>query len=393
MLRRTNPATGGAETYAKVVASELAARGHEITVITDGARIPGADAETDGGVAVRRLRAYQELLADPTKLPWEQMYFGLLPELSDVLATHASPDALLANSHESAVLAVVLAAELGGVPVFATYHQQDRERGPVGVGRSRFAYGLLPLAGVLAGSRYYYAKAEAFGTPPGNLHLVPHGVDVEQFTGACRPRSPDGFHIVLAGRIAPRKGQAFMVEVASGLRDAGVPVWLTLAGRAHSSTKEYAAKVDETIRRLGVVDCVERREDLAHSDMPELYRTADLVSQPSTEEGLGLAVLEAMACGAPVAVSDTFGLKEIITDRSIGLRLPVNDLDAWVTAIAALAREDDRRITMAAAGQGHVRRCFDQTTMIDATEAILAAAVSRTRRDRVTPLSTKADQR
>lgn len=48
---------------------------------------------------------------------------------------------------------------------------------------------------------------------------------------------------------------------------------------------------------------------------------------------------------------------------------------------------------MAAAGQGHVRRCFDQTTMIDATEAILAAAVSRARRDRVTPLTTKADKR
>ncbi|NUT96395.1 MAG: glycosyltransferase family 4 protein [Saccharothrix sp.] len=365
-----HPQTGGAETYARVVASGLHERGHDVVVATDGR--PGlAGADTVDGVPVHRFSTYRELLADESKLPWEQLAFSLLPELSGVIEAHGVPDVVLANSHEAAILASVVGAEHPGTAVVATYHQQDRERGPLGVGRSRLVYGLLPIDGFLVGSRYYRQKALTFGASPQRVHHIPHGVDTTAFTGEPRRRTDSRLRLLLAGRIAPRKQQAFMVDVLAGLLREGVDADLTLAGSVHSSTKDYAASVERRIGELGLAERVHTVSDVRNDDMVRLYGRADVVVQPSTEEGLGLAVLEAMACAVPVVVSDTVGLEEIVTSHDVGLRADVGDLTGWVAQLAALAADEDRRLRLAANGRDHVRTGFDQRVMLDGTEKTL----------------------
>ena len=371
-----HPTTGGAETYAKVVAVGLRERGHDVVVVTDGRRGSLPRNDTVGGVAVHRLSRYWELLADEAKLTWEQMSFSLLPELEELVAQVGVPDVVVVNSHEAAITGTMLAAQWPGTAVVATYHQQDRERGPVGVGRSRLVYGILPLDGILVGSEFYRNKAHRFGAPPERVHHVPHGVNTELFSGEPRRRAGRGLRLLLAGRIAPRKQQLFMVDVLARLRQTGVDAELTLVGEVHSSSWEYADAVKQRVLDSHVSEHVRFVSDVKHEQMRDMYAEADLVVQPSTEEGLGLAVLEAMACGVPVIVSDTVGLEEIVTSDEVGVRVPVGDEAEWTQQIRALDEDEERRLRMAMAGQELVRRAFNERTMLDSTVEVLSRVLA-----------------
>ena len=72
-----------------------------------------------------------------------------------------------------------------------------------------------------------------------------------------------------------------------------------------------------------------------------LYRRAALVLQPSEAEGFGLPLAEAMACGAPLLVSDLPVLREVAGD--VASYSPVGDVPAWVAAALARLEEGDRR--------------------------------------------------
>ena len=76
-----------------------------------------------------------------------------------------------------------------------------------------------------------------------------------------------------------------------------------------------------------------------------LYRRAALVLQPSEAEGFGLPMAEAMACGAPLLVSDLPVLREVCGD--VATYRPVADVAAWVDAALALLDERSRRPDLA----------------------------------------------
>nr|WTA70802.1 glycosyltransferase family 4 protein [Micromonospora sp. NBC_00855] len=365
-----HPLIGGAESYARTVAGGLALRGHEVLLVTDGDRVDAPAVDTDGKVLIRRLRDYRTLLDDPTKLRWEQMYFSVNPELSQVVDEWGAPDVIFANSHESAALGAMVALTHDR-PLVANFHEQEPERGPLGRGRARMVYSCLPISALISGSRFYLDKAIAHGSAPHSTHLIHHGVECDRFT-SDGPREPDGrFVLGLSGRIAPRKQQDFMVRVLARLRGLGVHAHLIIAGRPHSSDISYYDRLLELITELGLDEHVDVRQHLGLDDMPALYRQCDVVVQPSISEGLGLAVLEAMAAGRPTVVSDTTGLSEVVPDHHTGLRLPVGDEDTWVQVLQQLAGDPRWRERIAANALHWVRREFSVDRMIAQTESLL----------------------
>ena len=367
-----HPSIGGAESYIRTIATGLAARGHDILLATDGDRLDAARDDTDGHARVRRLLAYRTLLDDPTKLRWEQMQFSIAGELAALVDAWGTPDVVFANSHETAVLGSMVAMTYGR-PLVANFHEQEPERGPLGPGRARLAYSALPLNALIAGSRFYHDKAIAHGSPKESTHLIPHGIACERFA-TDGPREPDGrFVIVLSGRIAPRKQQDFMVRVLARLVARGLDAHLIIAGRPHSSNIDYYESLLRHIKEAHLEDRVEIKTDLSLDDMPAVYRECDVVVQPSLAEGLGLAVLEAMAAGRPTVVSDVSGLREVIRDPHIGLRLPSHAEGAWAQALTQLAADEQLRARLAAGALTTVRREFNVRRMLEQTERLLHA--------------------
>jgi glycosyltransferase involved in cell wall biosynthesis len=140
------------------------------------------------------------------------------------------------------------------------------------------------------------------------------------------PGSPELLHV---GTTIPRKRIDVLLDVLAGIRRARPGAILIKAGGR--LTPAQAARA----RELGVADAVrempffEGRRPLA-----ALYRRAALVLQPSEAEGFGLPLAEAMACAAPLLVSDLPVLREVAGDAAV--YRPVGDVPAWVEAALAL---------------------------------------------------------
>lgn len=90
----------------------------------------------------------------------------------------------------------------------------------------------------------------------------------------------------------------------------------------------------QKIRRLGLEAHVVQVRDLTRSQLAELYRRAAVVLVPSSQEGFGLPVVEAMACGAAVVASDITALREAGGDAAV--YQPVGDIAAWSHAVGGL---------------------------------------------------------
>lgn len=116
----------------------------------------------------------------------------------------------------------------------------------------------------------------------------------------------------------------------------------------------------ERISRYELEDVVFTPGFLPAADLPLWYNSAELFVYPSVFEGFGLPVLEAMACGTPVLVSDASSLPEVVGDNT--LCLPPQDSDAWAQALQhAFYDADWRQATSTAGLQSAARYSWEET--------------------------------
>lgn len=377
LLLTTNyhPVVGGAETYAREVSRGLARKGHTVTVFTDGgADGPGSDA-IEQGVRVVRDSRYGADLHAPDKACWEQMAFCLLNAIDRSIDLSVI-DVIHANSHDMALLGSMLKMATGR-PLAATMHEFAPETEPFGAGRCRLVYGCLPIDTHIAVSEYYRDKALRFGAQA--VELIYLGVDTKRFHPQDRDASrrrldlpDDVFLISCSARLKKRKGLVELIQAAVPLAEKLDQVRFVLAGTTSSASVRYAQVLRRLITDLGLEGRFELYTHLSHDDMPTLLTASDLVVQPSYAEGLGLAVLEAMACGVPVVVSDTSGLREIVEHERTGLRVPPRDTEALAREMLRMAVDDGERMRLGQAGLERVHRDFTLEGMIAATERVYA---------------------
>lgn len=370
------PLIGGAETYIQAVAESLVIRGHRVLVLTD--KTSGADSRFEcNGLLVRRMSQYQAALSDPTKLKWEQMQFALLSEVKKVLNEEEfEPAVIFTNQGEAAILGSMVKLEYS-VPLVSTFHEQNRETYPLGKGRLRFVYQMLPIDKILVASKFYRDKALMFGANPAKLELIYHGVDAAMFSEAPLPFADErrSFRIGLAGRIAPRKCHDFAVHVLQGLRASGLNVTMDFAGEPHSSSREYVDSLHHMIAAADLGTKVRFLGAIPTKEMPRFYRSLDLCIQPSSEEGLGLSVMEASVCGVPVLASDVVGLREVFQFSHIRNRsLIPQDRDLWVREIRDLIEDTPARLELAAEQRAHVIAKFSSENMRRETERAIVNA-------------------
>jgi glycosyltransferase involved in cell wall biosynthesis len=107
--------------------------------------------------------------------------------------------------------------------------------------------------------------------------------------------------------------------------------------------------VYSTVQKEGVEDAVVFTGRIPDEELIELYNAAELFVYPSLYEGFGLPVLEAMACGAPVVVSNSSSLPEVVGDAGV-LVSPTNDRDLG-EAILELSRNPARRAELSERGK------------------------------------------
>ena len=155
--------------------------------------------------------------------------------------------------------------------------------------------------------------------------LAPPGIDTDFFVplgevsglegrNSPTPPSPSS-NFLFVGRLAdPRKDIKSLLRAYSrACVMFDLPQKLILAGRGDIQLEEY-----QLITELGLGGRVEIIKDVSKDQLRELYQRADLLVLSSAEEGLGIVLLEAMACGIPVVSSATEGARYAVGDSDVG---------------------------------------------------------------------------
>ncbi|MEV8038945.1 glycosyltransferase family 4 protein [Streptomyces sp. NPDC086182] len=374
-----DPVIGGAETYALNLAEGLTASGHQVLVLTDTPRDMDAAAADPRPrpYELTRLVLYRDRLFDRQKLLWEEMAFSLAAELKARLDAFR-PEALVSNSLDAAFQAAMIRRSTPGLAWAAAFHEHAPQDEPFGTGRMAVVYGDLRPDAVLAGSQFYAERARRYGQSE-RVHLIHHGVPTPQVdartTAEWRARyqlSDRDLVIACVGRFKARKGMTELIKAFASLAPRDRRLRLLIAGSVSSASQEYADRLRSLAAELDCAELISFDETVVAEQVPALFSAADLVAQPSHEEGLGLAVLEGMAARRPVVTTRVNGINEIVTRDDVALQVEARDVKALAAALNRMLTDPCLRQRYAEAGYAHVQENFSLPVMVRRTAEVLA---------------------
>jgi glycosyltransferase involved in cell wall biosynthesis len=167
-----------------------------------------------------------------------------------------------------------------------------------------------------------------------HILLVANGVDLAHFRPGVPIPSDGPLRLLCVGRLIERKGQRHLIEAVKRLTEKGITVTLDLVGTGDAEAT-YRAQVE----RLGIADRVSFVGYVPREEIAAQYASAHVFVLPSYNEGMSVAILEAMAAGLPVVVTRTGGTTELIEEGVNGLTFDWADVDALTAHLARLATE------------------------------------------------------
>lgn len=187
---------------------------------------------------------------------------------------------------------------------------------------------------IVVPSTFAYQTFLDQGVPADRLAFVPYGVDTDVYQPV--PKTDDVFRILFVGTLSIRKGFPYLMEAVAGLnwRDAE----LTLRGSDTAESKRLLDAYRGSIP-VSIVPPQPRAR------LKDLYSSASVLVLPSIEDGFGLVIGQALACGTPVIASTHTGGPDVIEDGSNGLIIPAADSRALAHALTRL--HDDRDLLTA----------------------------------------------
>jgi glycosyltransferase involved in cell wall biosynthesis len=219
----------------------------------------------------------------------------------------------------------------------------------------------------IAASRTIASILETDGIPRDRIVVVHDGVNIgvidkqEPVDARATFWLPHGAPLVgNVAALAPHKGQRHLVAAAARVvRDVPDARFLIIGeGELHEA-------LEKQIKTLAL----ERHVMLAgfRPDAIGLMKSMDLVAMSSVTEGLGSAVLEAMACSRAIVSTRAGGLPEVVADGETGLLVPPHDEPALAAALVTLLRDASKRAAMGNAGRARVVNEFSVERMVAKT--------------------------
>ncbi len=183
--------------------------------------------------------------------------------------------------------------------------------------------------------------------PADRIDVVPHGVS-DRFLGSYVAAAPRGAGALFCGAWDRVKGTPYLVGAFQLLAEQGRPVPLTILG-CGIPPADVLASLPEVLRpHVTIVDRVSEEEVVAQ------YRRHDLLVFPSTYEGFGLVVLEAMSQGLPVIATPVGCVPDLVRDGDTGVIVPLRNSAALAEAVTRLMASPATRARLGAAGAAAV---------------------------------------
>ena len=346
------PFFGGIEHRMHLIAKELAARGHEMIIVTG--QLPGTEADevSPDGYRIVRLPSKYIRIYNPPYITSK----GLLEKLNEIDADVVNFNYRWAPSYTKDM------RKYAGKKVF-TYHNMWGE----GIGiqhtlseinDNRFRKTLDTFDHIISVSDYV------------RNDLIRRGIPAERITTAnpCLASYPElsdeeGDYILSLGRLVRTKGLDYLIEAMQYIETK-----LIICGKGPDSKR-----LMKKIRKYGVSDKVEMKGWVSEEEKNQLMCQCKVFVMPSLYESYGLAALEIMSYGRPVVCTDVNGLPDTVKDG--GIYVKPKDAKGLADAVNSLLSDKDKRIEL---GRNARKVAEDQNVKntVDIVESVFGKVVN-----------------
>ena len=190
-----------------------------------------------------------------------------------------------------------------------------------------------------------------------DLRLAPPGIDAQTYRPAGERNLGGDGYVLCVGRLDdPRKNIGLLLQAYSLIpEDIRRRLRLVMAGSAGPPESFW-----QHAEALGLRDRIEFVDFPSREELVMLYQGASMFALPSDEEGLGVVLLEAMACGIPVVSTRSNGPDGVISDGEDGYLVPLDDSAALADRMVRLSRNAGLNRMMGQRARATIERNYSQ---------------------------------
>lgn len=194
-----------------------------------------------------------------------------------------------------------------------------------------------------------------YGIPTEKISVIPYPIDTEKF----KPRVNSGQimtedFVLMVGRVTdPRKNVKLLLESFVLIKQRFPNLKLAIIGR-----KPEDNRFERFCAKLGIENSVVFLGHVSEKELIRYYTQARLFVLPSLQEGLGIVILEAMACGTPVVSTKCGGPEEIIIHGENGYLVENNNAGALANGVCKLLADDALRRKVGEKAREHIKNNY-----------------------------------
>ena len=377
------PTLGGVSEHVHFLSRELAARGHDVTIVTGNLGDAGEVAEMDraafreSGYRTRRIGRSVPVVSNGS-IARLTVGMGLKPQMADAVR---GVDVVHSQALASPTLPL-LCLRVSTAPVtvgtFHTYfdggHWAYRSLG-------RYVRAALDRLDrrIAVSDACIQALSPYF---PGEWDVVPNGIDCNLYRPLTGPdeREPGPPRILFVGRFDPRNALGDLLEAVAILKREGREFVVQVIGDGPTRPM-YEKKA----KNLGIWDRIEWL-GLLNEERPHYYRQADVMAAPCVLASFGVVLLEALASGTPVVAADNIGFRQVMRGDVPGRFVPPHDGAELAVGIGELLDDPARSAKVGVQGRVAVEREFDWPRVTDRIEELYREVLISKRRS-ILPLT------
>jgi len=181
-----------------------------------------------------------------------------------------------------------------------------------------------------------------------SIEVIPNGIDLERFNGADhiagQVKGED--YILFVGRLAYNKGLDTLIKAFDKVHTE-LEIELMVAGQDAG----YEGDIRMLIDKLGLKEHVHLLGGVSDSELISLYKGAKATVLPAKYEAFGLSLMESLALGTPVIISDKMAIKELLLDKGCCLVTKYGDPDDLAELIKAIISDGQMRERLSLRGR------------------------------------------
>jgi len=184
------------------------------------------------------------------------------------------------------------------------------------------------------------------GVAADRVHTIPIGIDLAHFHPV--DKADDVFRVLVVSSVTPRKGVHYALEAFERAQLSNAEM-VIIGGTGDAWSRRL---IEDYTRRCGNVRLEHR--DVSREPVDQHYGRASVLVHAAVEDGFGLVIPQALACGRPVVATRESGASEVVKDGETGFVVPARDVDVLVDRLRLLHADAALRERMGAGAPASV---------------------------------------